>query len=198
MSLCGDLDGRANVVSNIVRVGTRNFCRVLISWLLWWSPAEQDRQSLAPGSYDGHKETHSLHLVIQLVIFIYQIYQIFYSATIISARGVNTFACKHLFYAAHCSHLIKELFRLYKLICHLPVTGKYYPLCVGDSQSSPAALISIQSADRFLTREQRMIANQYKRTNKILFIYAIFFIILNTLRWNVNVRFYFIDISKNS
>ena len=46
---------------------------------------------------------------------------------IILARGVNTFACKHLFYAAHCSHLIKELFRLYKLICDLPVTGKHYP-----------------------------------------------------------------------
>ena len=72
MSLCGDLDGRANVVSNIVRVGTRNFCRVLISWLLWWSPAEQDRQRLAPGSYDGHQqETLSLHLVTQLEIFIF-------------------------------------------------------------------------------------------------------------------------------
>ena len=46
----------------------------------------------------------------------------------ILAREVNTFVCKHLFYAAHCSHLIKELFRLYKLICHLPVTRKHYPL----------------------------------------------------------------------
>ena len=32
-----------------------------------------------------------------------------YSVMIILVRGVNTFACKHLFYAAHCSHLIKEL-----------------------------------------------------------------------------------------
>ena len=114
-------------------VGNCGQCpRVLISWLLWWSPSEQDRQRLAPGSYDGHKETHSLHLVTQLEIF-------FNPPSKARARGVipnllNSSIQRQLFQRGGLIHLLANIyfmlliFMLYKLICHLPVTGKHYPL----------------------------------------------------------------------